>query len=671
MIKNNMKKALVIGLSAATLLPTATFGKTYSDVNSGNYGWASNAIDVLSDKGVIAGYEDGTFKPERPVSFEEVFQLLIQVLDPSESEIKSARDKYETIVKNAGTSDWAIKPISVALYRNILSETALKDASNKGFLGLGNNKKYPIRANIAVFFAKGLNLSSSGDESLLRHNDLSRIDSTTKGYLASLVKANVFSSTGSDGNFDGDRHIKRAEMAIITKASYDYIGKNPIKEEEMEGTVVLASRLNNVNVLILEKNNQKYSFAIDETTKYTMKDKTNVSFSDIAQGQKVKIKYQKSLNSDKEGLAKNVEIISSEQNLVGYVNSKDNNNSLTIRYRNNTNDVDLKTTQKISTSDTKTFKFYEKAKIYRYDKTINYNDINVDDLVEFKTDINGNIKEMNVYPKEFTATGRVVSISNSTTSGTIVLRMSDNKDYSFYITKDTRDLRNVNNNDNINLKVNYKVAIETTQTSNIIRGYVERFERDYRYDRNDRYDNRYYDYSDGYIRIRQDNNQYIDIDLNRDTNFLNTDVLNNPQPTRDNYLNKYVVVETYKDNYSGRLYAKNIRKASKNDNYTVKVQVINIHNLSSPFNQTTTLSYDLMVLETNNDRISRGRIIELKDYSRKLNQYAVYELKGMIESRGSNEELNNFEMNYIENPGRQIDSYNGYRGYENGRLTLR
>lgn len=657
MINKNMKKVLVIGLSAVTLIPTITFAKTYSDVNSKNYGWAANAIDVLSDKGVIAGYEDGTFKPDRAVSFEEVFQLLVQILNPSESEIKSAREKYESTVKSAGVSDWAIKPISVALYRNILSESALKDASSKGFLGSGNDKKYPIRSNIAVFFAKGLNLSSSGNESLLKHNDLNKIDSTTKGYLASLVDANIFSSTGSDGNFDGDRHIKRAEMSIITKASYDYIGKNPVKEEEMEGNVVLASKLNDVNVLIIEKNSQKYSFTIDSSTKYTMKDKNSVSFSDLAPGQKVKIKYIKSLNTDKEGLAKSVEITNVEQSLIGYVNSKDNNNTLTIRYRNNTNDVDLKTTQKISTSDTKAFKLDDKVKIKRYDKEINYNEINTEDLVEFKTDSNGNIKELNVFPKEFTVTGKVVSASNYTNSGTIILKMSDDKDYTFYVTNDSKNLRNISINDNISLKVNYKVAIETSVASNIVIGEVYDYEE-------------YYNRTDGYARIRQDNGQYVDISIDSNTRFYNENsILQNSQIPKRDIRGRYVVVNTAKSSYNSRIYAKEIKLINKDDLYTLKVQVVNKYNPDSVFNQTVSWNYDLKILNSSTSKIPNGKIINLKNSTNDLKQYDVYELRGVLQRNGRDEELNNFEMIYKENPGRALDVYNG-SSFNNGNGTL-
>ena len=71
-----------------------------------------------------------------------------------------------------------------------------------------------------------------------------------RGYLASLIEAGIFTSTGSDGKFEGDRPITRAETAIITKASFDYAARNTVssKVEKKKGTVILSSKLNNVKI---------------------------------------------------------------------------------------------------------------------------------------------------------------------------------------------------------------------------------------------------------------------------------------------------------------------------------------------------------------------------------------------------------------------------------------
>ena len=41
--------------------------------------WAYKAIDELSDKGIITGYEDGTFKPDEYITRAEVAALIARI----------------------------------------------------------------------------------------------------------------------------------------------------------------------------------------------------------------------------------------------------------------------------------------------------------------------------------------------------------------------------------------------------------------------------------------------------------------------------------------------------------------------------------------------------------------------------------------------------------------
>ena len=460
MKSNNLKRAAVLGLATIMLVPSATFAKEFKDVKKDNkYSWAYNAIDLLSDRGVINGHPDGEFKPGDSVSLEELLQLIKQVLNPSSDELKTAREKYEKVAKQNGVNSWAEEAICLALYRGYLDESALKKASERGFFKL-SAREYPSRGDIAIFFARALNLNANGNTSLLRHSDQNKMSNTLKGYLASLVEAGIFSSTGSDGNFEGDRAITRAETAIITKASFDYASKNTLsnKVEKKKGTVILSSKLNNVNVIIIESNKQKFSFDIDNNTKYKIKDK-DIKLEDIKAGQEVEIEYLKSNSNDREGVAKTITVTNAMLDMVGYVNSK-GINEITLRYRDYSDTLNFRTTSKISTSDTKTFKLDSNAKIKAYGKDLKLDDIRVDDLVEFKTNADNNITEMTVYPKEAQIKGRIISIdtSNRDKAG-LKIRLKDNKDYELYITNETKDLDKITLNDDVNLYINYKVVM--------------------------------------------------------------------------------------------------------------------------------------------------------------------------------------------------------------------
>lgn len=459
MKSNNLKRAAVLGLATIMLVPSATFAKEFKDVKKNNkYAWAYNAIDVLSDKDVISGHPDGEFKPGDSVSLEELLQLIKQVLNPSADEIKTAKEKYSKTAKDNGVNSWAEDAVCLALHRGYLNESALKKAYERGFFKI-NGREYPSRSDIAIFFARALNLNANGNTTLLRHKDQSTMSDSLRGYLASLIEAGIFTSTGSDGKFEGDRPITRAETAIITKASFDYAARNTVssKVEKKKGTVILSSKLNNVNVIIIEVDKQKYSFDLDNNTKYKLKDK-DIKLEDIRAGQEVEIEYIKSNSVDREGTAKTITVTNAMLDMVGYVNSK-GTNEITLRYRDNSTSIDLRTTSKISTSDTKTFTLDSNVKIKAYGKDLKLEDVNVDDLVEFKTNADNKITEMTVFPKEAQVKGRITSLDTSNKDkASLKIRLKDNKDYEFYITSETKDLNKITLNDDVNLYVNYKVV---------------------------------------------------------------------------------------------------------------------------------------------------------------------------------------------------------------------
>ncbi len=459
MKSNNLKRAAVLGLATIMLVPSATFAKEFKDVKRDNkYSWAYNAIDVLSDKDVISGHPDGEFKPGDSVSLEELLQLIKQVLNPSADEVKTAKEKYSKTAKDNGVNSWAEEAVCLALHRGYLNESALKKAYERGFFKI-DGREYPSRSDIAIFFARALNLNANGNTTLLRHKDQNTMSDSLRGYLASLIEAGIFTSTGSDGKFEGDRPITRAETAIITKASFDYAARNTVssKVEKKKGTVILSSKLNNVNVIIIEVDKQKYSFDLDNNTKYKLKDK-DIKLEDIRAGQEVEIEYIKSNSVDREGAAKTITVTNAMLDMVGYVNSK-GTNEITLRYRDNSTSIDFRTTSKISTSDTKTFTLDSNVKIKAYGKDLKLEDVNVDDLVEFKTNADNKITEMTVFPKEAQVKGRITSLDTSNKDkASLKIRLKDNKDYEFYITSETKDLNKITLNDDVNLYVNYKVV---------------------------------------------------------------------------------------------------------------------------------------------------------------------------------------------------------------------
>lgn len=643
MKSNNLKRAAVLGLATIMLVPSATFAKEFKDVKRDNkYAWAYNAIDVLSDKDVISGHPDGEFKPGDSVSLEELLQLIKQVLNPSADEVKTAREKYSKTAKDNGVNSWAEDAVCLALHRGYLNESALKKAYERGFFKI-NGREYPSRSDIAIFFARALNLNANGNTTLLRHKDQSTMSDSLRGYLASLIEAGIFTSTGSDGKFEGDRPITRAETAIITKASFDYAARNTVssKVEKKKGTVILSSKLNNVNVIIIEVDKQKYSFDLDNNTKYKLKDK-DIKLEDIRAGQEVEIEYIKSNSVDREGTAKTITVTNAMLDMVGYVNSK-GTNEITLRYRDNSTSIDFRTTSKISTSDTKTFTLDSNVKIKAYCKDLKLADVNVDDLVEFKTNADNKITEMTVFPKEAQVKGKITSLDTSNKDKAYLkIRLKDNKDYEFYITNETKDLDKITLNDDVNLYVNYKVvrglASNYNNDGNVM-GEVVGYSGDESSFTNRRY-NRYIDIrtKDGYTKKYYLADRY---EIKSYNGYKQTQVT-------ESYLRGKDVILSL-DNYGD---VETITIVDSNLQFSGMFQVVS--NLDVGYNYSV-YKIGIRVIQSDNEKLKPGKTLYFQT-SQKLDLYDVLSFDGYLNYDG--EIISDSNNSWLGNPREYLNYAN-------------
>ncbi len=466
---------------------------------------------------------------------------------------------------------------------------------------------------------------------------------TLKGYLASLVEADIFTSTGSDGNFEGDRPITRAETAIITKASFDYAEKNTInaKTEKKKGTVVLSSKLNNVNVIIIESNNQKYSFDIDNNTKYKLKDK-DLKLEDIKAGQEVEIEYVKANSGEREGTAKTINVTNAMLDMVGYVNSK-GNNQITLRYRSNSDTLNFRTTSKISTSDTKTFDLDTNVKIKAYGKDLKLEDIANDDLVEFKTNNDNKITEMTVYPKEAYVKGQIVSIDNSNKDkSSIKLKLSDGKTYEFYITNETKDLNNITFRDEVNLFVNYKVVKGLASDNNRehdLMGEVIGYSSD----------ESSFDYRNRYIDIRTVDGYTKKYYLANRFEIKNYNGTRQTQVT-ESYLRGKNVLLTL-NNYGE---VETITIVDSNLQFSAMFQVVSRKDVS--FDNNRIYKIGLKVIQSDNARLNPGNTLYFQT-SQELGLYEVLSLDGYLNYDG--EIIADSNNRSLGNPGEYLDYANG------------
>ena len=121
-----LRKSLVFSLLLMTLVGSyrVSFAKNFKDLD--NYGWAKKYIEEYSEKNIISGYEDDTFKPDKFVTKEEFAKVVVNVF---ELKIDNRDFGFEDVEKDAWYYD----------YVNTLANLGIVNGIGDNKFGIGTN----------------------------------------------------------------------------------------------------------------------------------------------------------------------------------------------------------------------------------------------------------------------------------------------------------------------------------------------------------------------------------------------------------------------------------------------------------------------------------------------------------------------------------------------------
>lgn len=284
---NKLKKFVVLALCIVILSQsTSAMAISFSDVNkTDRYAWAYDYIMDLANKGIINGYEDGTFKPGQTVTYLEIIQLLVGVMNPTQQEKNEAVTKYSTTMTNAGIPDWARPAVAVALNRGVATETELNAAKTAGLIETGTNKRVD-RMTVSIYTARALELTPKS-VAVLSYKDANTIDKNFVNLIAALIDTEVLHKDGRDGFFDGDKPILRSEISKMIKTAYDWVQKNPLKKgvsttKTETGTMVSYNPIGSNNYFVYKNSSgSTISTLVTSSTKITNRNNATVAQSDL------------------------------------------------------------------------------------------------------------------------------------------------------------------------------------------------------------------------------------------------------------------------------------------------------------------------------------------------------------------------------------------------------
>lgn len=199
---------LALGLTASAIAPLVapapSFAQStnFSDVSS-TY-WARDFIAQLSQRNIIAGFPDGTFKPDAPVTRAQ-FSAMLRKANAS---FKKANIRNPISFVDVPGSYWA--------------SSAIQEAYTTGFLaGYPGNIFRPEqnipREQVLVSLANGLNYSSNNATStvLSYYNDASDISGFAREPIAAATVNTLVVNYPSLKTLNPTRNATRAEVAAF------------------------------------------------------------------------------------------------------------------------------------------------------------------------------------------------------------------------------------------------------------------------------------------------------------------------------------------------------------------------------------------------------------------------------------------------------------------------
>ncbi|WP_413175238.1 DUF1565 domain-containing protein [Anabaena azotica] len=197
---------------AATVNPPIGGGGTtsstaFQDVPTGY--WAKAYIEALASQNIIAGFPDGTFKPNDPVTRAQFATIITKALTPA-----SKRTAIQ--FKDVKSNFWAYGAIQSAYQSQFVA--GYPDGTFKP------QQQIP-RVQALVALANGLNFTANNDSVLSFYTDAAQIPNYAMGSVAAATVRQLVVNYPTVKLLDPNREATRAEIAAFVYQALVTIGR--------------------------------------------------------------------------------------------------------------------------------------------------------------------------------------------------------------------------------------------------------------------------------------------------------------------------------------------------------------------------------------------------------------------------------------------------------------
>ncbi|MBQ6907843.1 MAG: S-layer homology domain-containing protein [Clostridia bacterium] len=246
-----------------------------------NHSWADEAISSMVERGILKGYTDGTFKPDRAVSHLETLIIASRIMGVDEEENKEYRQaavqKYENLLEpyNIDYKD----EVAYLLYRDVITTDEVAS-----YISDSNKDVALKRYEAAVLLTKlvgGVEKALGNSVIVFDFNDASSIPSSAKAYVKYVFDIGLMKGVDNN-NFNPNGELTRAMISTIM-----YRGENYMNASVKEG-VVENLGTSSISVMI---GGQEQEIPVPEGTSVKI-DANAKTLADLVKGQHIRIHYQ-------------------------------------------------------------------------------------------------------------------------------------------------------------------------------------------------------------------------------------------------------------------------------------------------------------------------------------------------------------------------------------------
>lgn len=297
-----MKKMITMVTAASLLvgsMATPVYAASFADINTVTWSGFKPFLNEAAELGLMSGYnENGKkyCKPRNNVTYCEAVQLMYSIMKAyTKQDVNDATvTKWKPVISAYNIPTWAYPATAYGLENSILTTAEL----NK----LQGGTKAANREDVGVIFGKALDTVKGYDiksGATLGYKDKASVSAAVVPYLELLNRANLMVGD-AENRFNPKANITRAEMAVLSVKSYHKLVENKVevpeanKETTAAGKVITSMVMQNGDLFLSMKTNSGAGLSLfgtkgKATAKYNGE---KISFSDIGEGDTVKVVYQ-------------------------------------------------------------------------------------------------------------------------------------------------------------------------------------------------------------------------------------------------------------------------------------------------------------------------------------------------------------------------------------------